>query len=340
MNESGGTVNFISRDGVERPLSEVELLAIVNRWHPLSNEKISTPDHPAFVFTILHPRLGLIAIKKYRARLCVSAFLIFWVTALIWLDLPSPTHGGELVYWLKILFPPLAFAPLFVAHVFSDKAVVRAGLYYAGLADLPKFRTGRGIAVAIAIAVLLSYIAGKILFPRDGQEFIGQFGGVYEKMAQGELWRMFSSLLVHVSLIHVFANVVLLVVATPFVFVHFGNALFPIALVSGGVGALAQWGVAGGGYDAIIGASGFVMSILGAWCAFVLFDSRFQASATVAWSVFLLTGISAFPTAFAAGEVAIWSHLTASVFGFAAASVYCLYIRRKGKQSAPDSEKR
>jgi membrane associated rhomboid family serine protease len=316
--------NTIARLGISRRANDDELLRVANRWHPLADERIGTSDHPDLVPAILHPRFSRVALKKYRARLCFSALLVAWLTILLWLDLPAPKAGGDIIlYWLSVLFPLIIFAPSFVNHMIDDRAVAASGRYYSLLIDSTYYRTGRATSIALVCLFLLCFFVWKIYFSEIADSLIDKLGGVFSRIEQGQYWRLLTATVVHVSMWHLGSNSLLLLVVFPLVFVHARWWLLVIAIISSVCGNIAEWKLGGGEYDAVIGASGVVMSILGAWLAFAIKDKRYAVPLSVIWNIFSLTLVSALPMVFWDGRVAVLAHLSSMALGFVMALIYC-----------------
>jgi rhomboid protease GluP len=127
------------------------------------------------------------------------------------------------------------------------------------------------IYINIAVFALMALKGVNLMSPNSDD--IVLWGGNYSATADGEWWRLFTCMFVHIGIIHIFFNMMVLWSLGLFVEKIFGSVLFTlIYIVTGLGGSLASliWNP----YTVSAGASGAVFGIFGALCGFLLIRSR------------------------------------------------------------------
>ncbi|MGH2831003.1 MAG: rhomboid family intramembrane serine protease [Actinomycetota bacterium] len=169
-----------------------------------------------------------------------------------------------------------------------------------------------GVCVAIAVLMLAT---GR---PTDTDVLI-RFGALIRPLPRDEWWRIFSSMFVHIGLLHLLFNMFALISFGPAIENRYGKLRFlGLYLTSGLLGAAASL-TFNEGIGVAAGASGGVFGILGAWIAFFVRHRNLAGSREQLRSLLFLVGINL--VIGLTGSIDNFAHLGGLVGGFALGSV-------------------
>jgi membrane associated rhomboid family serine protease len=153
--------------------------------------------------------------------------------------------------------------------------------------------------------------------------------------ARVEPLAVLKSMFMHLSWLHLIGNLVWLWVTAPFLEEAFGRWLFPVFyLLSGAVAALVHFGAQPGSDVPLVGASGAIAALMGAflvrfwnvkirffyWFLFI-FVGTFRARAWIMLPLWLLLQLAFVSLVGSGSGVALWAHIGGFGFGFAFAYV-------------------
>jgi rhomboid protease GluP len=167
--------------------------------------------------------------------------------------------------------------------------------------------------------------------------YLSGFGGASEWMsasgelvfAKGEYWRLFTTILAHADAGHLLSNTFLFFILSYFLYGYFGARLFPAAAFFGG--ALANFIVLRS-YDqkvVLVGASGVVYWMGGAWLILYFFLSR-QKNFTQRWLRTLGVAILLFmPAEKFEPAVSYRTHFVGFAIGVVVGALFYWYHRKE-----------
>jgi membrane associated rhomboid family serine protease len=163
----------------------------------------------------------------------------------------------------------------------------------------------------------------------DAQETLRDFGALVSPLPRAEWWRIFTSMFVHIGLLHLIFNMFALTMFGRAIEERYGKLRFiGLFLASGMLGAGASLAFSAGGLRA--GASGGVFGILGAWVAFYLLHRSAPGARAQLQSLFFLIGINVF-IGLSAGNIDNAAHMG----GLAAGFVIGLGLERAHRTKGP-----
>jgi membrane associated rhomboid family serine protease len=134
-----------------------------------------------------------------------------------------------------------------------------------------------------------------------------------------QYWRLVTALFLHVGAAHLFFNLFALYVLGPGLERSLGSTRFGTVYLmsglgaSGGVVALSAWGLIQPAQ--VVGASGCIMGIVGAWAGFLLRHRHAPRAKERLWNILLIIGIQAVFD-FTTPQVSTAAHLCGLVTGF------------------------
>jgi membrane associated rhomboid family serine protease len=179
---------------------------------------------------------------------------------------------------------------------------------------------------APAVLVLIFLNAAAFLFETsfgnsNDPEILHRIGALepYAVLAQGEYWRLFSALFLHAGLLHLFFNIFALYVLGPPLERSIGAVRFSVCYLFSGLASSAGvvlLTVIGFVHVAqLVGASGCIMGIVGAWAGFLLRHRHILRARQRLANVFMIIAIQ---TAFdlSTPEVSMAAHLCGLIAGF------------------------
>lgn len=122
-----------------------------------------------------------------------------------------------------------------------------------------------GIIVGINVVVFVLMLATG---EPQAQRTLVRFGALVRPLPEGEWWRIFTSMFVHIGLLHLVFNMFALTIFGPPIEERYGKGRFvALYFASGMLGAAASL-TFNSGFGIAAGASGAVFGILGSWIAF------------------------------------------------------------------------
>jgi len=173
-----------------------------------------------------------------------------------------------------------------------------------------------GLIVGINVVVFVLMLATG---EPQSQRTLVRFGALVRPLPEGEWWRIFSSMFVHIGLIHVGFNMFALAIFGPPIEERYGKGRF-LALYfgSGLLGAAASL-TFNAGFGIAAGASGAVFGILGAWIAFFVRHRDLSGARQQLNSLLMLVGINLMLGL--VGPIDNFAHLGGLVGGFVMGTV-------------------
>lgn len=141
-----------------------------------------------------------------------------------------------------------------------------------------------GVNVAVFLVMLLT---GRPTHPQT----LFDFGALISPLPRNQWWRIFTSMFVHIGMLHLLFNMFALTLFGRAIEERYGKLrALALYLASGVLGAGASLAFSGPGLRA--GASGGVFGILGAWVAFYLLHRNAPGARSQLQSLFFLIGIN------------------------------------------------
>lgn len=183
------------------------------------------------------------------------------------------------------------------------------------------------MAANIAVFVMM-LLTGR---PQDS-DILVRFGALTRPLPEGEWWRLFSSMFVHVGLFHILFNMWALISFGPAVENRYGKLRFiGLYLGSGLLGAAASLAF-NQGIGVAAGASGAVFGILGSWIAYFTRHRNVPGAREQLQSLLFLVGIN---LVFGlVGPIDNMAHLGGLAGGFAIGSLLEAGARMRGNAPA------
>lgn len=178
------------------------------------------------------------------------------------------------------------------------------------------------VSIILSIVYLLSSSQD---FEKINDSFVSK-GSLTKGTVQPDQWyRIFSSFFLHISPWHLGLNVLCFAIVGRYILVVFGGWRFVnIFLLSGVVGALASLKFSG--YDAVVGASGGVLGLLGAYtCVSIRYNEALPGSLSNSFQKLIL--VLAFQIVFDVMQpgIDISSHIAGFILGFVYAALVLKY---------------
>ncbi|HEX9695931.1 MAG TPA: rhomboid family intramembrane serine protease [Actinomycetota bacterium] len=174
-----------------------------------------------------------------------------------------------------------------------------------------------GIIVGINVVIfVLMFATGA----PQAQRTLVRFGALVRPLPEGQWWRLFSSMFVHIGLLHLVFNMFALTIFGPPMEERYGKARFlSLYFASGLLGGAASL-TFNDGFGIAAGASGAVFGILGAWIAFYARHRNLSGARQQLQSLLMLVGINLLLGL--VGPIDNFAHLGGLVAGFAMGAVF------------------
>ena len=147
--------------------------------------------------------------------------------------------------------------------------------------------TGALVALNIVVAIftLVPSLLGMAEGPTDALVLLSP-------LPAAEWWRLFTSMFLHLSLLHIAFNMYALSVFGPNIEERYGKVRFLVLYLLSGLGGAAAT-LQLGGFGASAGASGAIFGLFGAWLGFFLWHRRMRGAAEQLQSLLILLGLNA-----------------------------------------------
>lgn len=173
-----------------------------------------------------------------------------------------------------------------------------------------------GIIVGINVVVFVLMLATGA---PQAQQTLVRFGALVRPLPEGEWWRLFTSMFVHIGLLHLVFNMFALTIFGPPIEERYGKGRFLALYFGAGLAGGAASLTFNDGFGIAAGASGAVFGILGAWIAFYARHRNLSGARQQMQSLLMLVGINLLLGL--VGPIDNFAHLGGLAGGFALGSV-------------------
>ncbi len=192
----------------------------------------------------------------------------------------------------------------------------------------PRFVTTIIIAINVAIYLILAFLSQNVNI--DPGLLVNAGAQVNLLVSQGQIWRIFTAMFLHFTIIHIGLNMLSLFFIGTAVEVFYGKWRYlVIYLASGIAGGIATYFLSAPNVIAA-GASGAIFGVFGALGIFYLFNRRslgaFGGGAITNWLFWLGLNLV---WGFATPGIGIWDHIGGLVAGMIIAALLMPGLRRK-----------
>lgn len=213
------------------------------------------------------------------------------------------------------------------AGVMKEGAVGEAA--YRARTTIERTRVGRKMTGRSVTGVLIGLNLLAALFTLlpnlMGVAGLTPAGMLLRPLPRDEVWRLFTSMFIHLSLMHIAFNMYALSMFGPNIETRYGRARYLLLyLLSGLGGAAASLNLAGPGASA--GASGAIFGLFGAWLGFFLLHRHLPGAREQLQSLLMLLGINA-AIGFLFPGIDFWAHGGGLATGFVLVLVFELGAR-------------
>ncbi len=184
--------------------------------------------------------------------------------------------------------------------------------------------------VTAVIAVLNFVIYCVSAFTGDVLYNIGDFN-VQLVLRDHEIYRLVTSMFLHINLTHLSGNMILLIVAGRMIEKYCGHGIYlAVYLLSGIMGNAVSgiWDLATGDYTYSVGASGAIMGLIGALLAIVIYHKGHYREITLPRVIFMIAYILYF--GFTSTNVNNLAHIGGALSGFICLMILNLIRGRRG----------
>lgn len=265
-----------------------------------------------FFLFIVVVSAGLVLIRAVRAPGAlpwVAALVVLAITAVAFFAVRRFAGWIAMVAWLAILFVPAMIA---------NRRARRAG--FGG----GRSRTGNWaltpVVLTFMIANVVMFAAEMLLGGSMNPETLHRLGALEPAAvrANGEYWRLLTALFLHYGPLHLVFNLYALWIIGPGLERAIGGLRFALCYLLAGIGSSAgvvllrsvRWTTV----DELVGASGCVMGIVGAWAGLLLRHRDAPLAGQRLQNIFVIVAIQ---TAFdlSTPQVSMAAHLSGLVCG-------------------------